>query len=291
MEDGALALDPAELWQEPAPSPSSADETSAIVPRMSSPRARHAARVRARRQRREHHAGRLLLLAVLSTGLLVVLLLSAFGSGSPQRVATAPASASRLLPAGRPSPQIVAAAGMLQLQLPIAQSALTAVGYHVGGPSSLELTPVGRQGNEGLFSRLWHRVVGGGAGTLVWYQLGGEAGPGTSALDVGAAAGTDVYAPVDGTVVGISDYVVSNRTYGARIDIRPLTAPSFVVSVTQLQPDPGLVVGSSVTVGTSKIGTLVDLTGVERQALARFTQDAGNNVTLEVSPSASLDVP
>jgi hypothetical protein len=185
----------------------------------------------------------------------------------------------------------VATVGELRLQLPVAQSAVTALGYHAGDPSALELTALGRQGNEGLLARLWHRIAGGGDDKLVWYQLGGGPGPSTSALDVGAAAGTDVYAPVDGTIVGLSDYVVSNRTYGARIDIRPSAAPSFVVSLTQLRPDPSLTVGSPVALGTSKIGTIVDLSGVERQALARYTQDAGNNVSLEVSPSATLDIP
>ena len=35
---------------------------------------------------------------------------------------------------------------------------------------------------------------------------------------------------------------------------------------------------------------IVDLTSVERQALARYTQDAGNNVSLSVKPAALLSV-
>jgi len=181
--------------------------------------------------------------------------------------------------------------GTLRIQLPVAQSVLTALGYHRGGPDALTLTPLGRQGNAGLLSRLWHRIAGSPKGSLVWYQLGGDAGPGTSALDVGAPAGTDAYAPVDGTVVGISDFVLSNRAYGSRIDIRPSSSPSVVVSLAPLHPDPALSVGSAVAAGTSKVGTIVDLSGVERQALARYTQDTGDNVSLQVSPSATLDIP
>jgi hypothetical protein len=185
----------------------------------------------------------------------------------------------------------VAAADTLRIQLPIAQNAVTALGYHRGAEQAVDLEPLGRQGNEGLLSRLWHRIAGSAEDDLVWYQLGGGAGPGTSALDVGAPAGTDVYAPVDGTVVGISDYVLSNRVYGARVDIRPTNAPSLVVSMTQLRSDPALTVGAAVAAGTSKVGTIVDLAGVERQALARHTQDAGNNVSLEVHPAATLSIP
>ncbi len=218
-----------------------------------------------------------------------MLALTAFGSGTPQRVEATPASSSRLLP-GTPAPEIVAAAGTLRIQLPVAQGALTALGYHDGADGAVALEPLGRQGNEGLLSRLWHRVAGSPDDDLVWYQLGG-AGPGTSALDVGAPAGTDVYSPVDGTIVGLRDYVISNRVYGAQLDIRPSSAPSLVVSLTQLSADPALTVGSTVAEGTSKVGTIVDLSGVERQALARYTQDAGNNVSLEVHPAATLSIP
>ena len=51
---------------------------------------------------------------------------------------------------------------------------------------------------------------------------------------------------VTGTVVGITNFVLANRTYGARIDIRPQSAPSVVVSVTHLRADPSLTVGSAV---------------------------------------------
>ena len=112
----------------------------------------------------------------------------------------------------------------------------------------------------------------------------------TAALDVGAAPGTDVYSPLDGTVVGLTDYVVNGRAYGARIDIQPESAPSMVVSITHLRPDPSLSVGSTVTAATQKIGAIVDLGGAQRMALARYTQDDGNHVSLQVHPAATLSV-
>ena len=113
-------------------------------------------------------------------------------------------------------------------------------------------------------------------------------GPPGSAL--AAASGRDVDAPVDGVVVGIADYVVSNRVQGARIDIRPYEAPSVVVSLTHLRPDPALTVGSAVASGRSKIGVLLDLSKVQYQALARHTQDAGNNISIEVRTAATLSL-
>lgn len=247
-------------------------------------------RLRARRRRPERHAARFLLTALLSTVLLLTLLLTAFGTWSADPVATKPLATPAVLPGGQPLPQIVATAGALHLQLPVSQSAVTAIGYNHAGDGSLMLDPIGRQGNAGLFARLWHKLAGGNPTSLVWYQLRGDRGPGTSMLSVGAAPGTDVYSPVDGTVVGITDYVLSNRTYGARIDIRPLDTPSVVVSLTHLRADPALTVGSSVQKARTKVGAIVDLTSAERQALARYTQDKGNNVALSVRPAALLSV-
>ena len=227
--------------------------------------------------------------ALLSAVLLLTLLLTAFGTWTSAPVANRPMASPDVLPGGQPLPQIVAMVGAVQIQLPVAQSAVTALGYHHAGDGSLALDPVGRQGNAGIFARLWHRLAGADE-SLVWYQLRGDRGPGTSALAVGAAPGTDVYSPVTGTVVGITDFVLSNRTFGARIDVRPHAAPSVVVSLSHLRADPALTVGSAVSKARSKVGVVLDLSDVERQALARYTQDKGNNVSVSVRPAAVLSV-
>ena len=38
---------------------------------------------------------------------------------------------------------------------------------------------------------------------------------------------------------------------------------------------------------SSKLGTVAPISAVERQALARFTNDAGDNVAIEVHPAAT----
>jgi hypothetical protein len=249
---------------------------------------------RARRRRvaaGRHRARRIAVLIAASVAVAITLLLTAFGSGTQTRLAAAgPAPAERLLPVGPPRPQVIALRDSLSIQLPVAQSRVTAVGYHGVANGALALEPVGDQANQGLFARLVRRVFGGSEAGLDWYQLGGD-GPETSVLDVGAPAGTDVYAPVDGTVVGISDYVISGRKLGSRIDIQPSSAPSLVVSLTHLRSDPALTVGAAVTASSSKIGTVLDFSRVERQALARYTNDAGNHVSVEAHPAATLAVP
>ena len=217
----------------------------------------------------------------------MTLLLTAFGSAEQARVTISPpAPAKRLLPA-RPLPQVVAVRGALRLELPIAQTRVTALGYHAAASDALALDPVGRPANQGLITRMAYRLFGGGAGGLRYYNLGGSGGPDTGVLNVGAAPGTDVYSPVDGTIVGIADYIVSGRKFGVRLDIQPADAPALVVSLSHLRPDPALSVGSTVESTVSKIGTVLDLSRVERQALARYTQDQGNHVAVEVHPTAA----
>jgi len=100
-------------------------------------------------------------LLLILAGVSVTVTLAAFGPGSVAPIQTAaPAQASRLLPSGPPSPQVLALAGTLLIQMPIAQTRVTAIGYHGGTPGALALEPVGTQANQGLFQRLWHRIVG-----------------------------------------------------------------------------------------------------------------------------------
>jgi hypothetical protein len=241
---------------------------------------------RRRRARTTRRVRRLLGGLVLGVIVLVTLLLTAFGSGSTGAIRSTRAPNLRLLPAGPPQGRLIATSDALNLDLPISGVRVTAIGYHASGDGALALAPVGRQANQGLVKRVAHTLFGEGGTGPRYYILGGDDGPGTSALDVGAAPGTDVYSPVAGTVVGISPFVLNGIGFGSRIQIQPKDALSLVVVLTQLRPDPALTVGSTLTASTSKVGKVVDVSGVEKQALARYTQDAGNHVTIQVFQAA-----
>jgi hypothetical protein len=254
-----------------------------------SPPVPHRRPVRAHRRHleRERRLRRLAVLLAIALVALVVLLVSAFGGGGKAVQAPTPASAARLLPAGPPSPEIVARLGSLHLQLPVSQSRVTTIGYQGGSAGALALSPLGTQANEGVVKRIVHTIFGSSTGRPRWYELPGGEGPSTSALAVGAAAGTDVYSPVDGSVLAIDDIVIDGRTFGSRIDIQPTGAPSLVVSVSHIQIDPALVVGSQLSAAATKLGAVVDFTHAEHQSLSRYTNDSGNHVAIEVHPSAA----
>jgi hypothetical protein len=255
---------------------------------METPRARHAARLRARRRRAQARARWLALAIVAGTAAAAVLLLTAFGVDGGQGSADLPSVAPAPVTAAPPEPLVLATVGNLRVQSPIAQGGVTAVGFHGSERGALELKPAGPQANEGLLARLWRRITGSSRRGLAWYQL--EGGP-LRTLDVGAVAGTDVYSPVNGTVVAIRDLVVSGRVVGAELELRPQAAPSLVVIVRNVRPDEALTVGANVAAGSSKLGAVVDISAVQEQALARYATDGGNNVSIEVYPSANLGVP
>lgn len=266
------------------------DQEAATLPRMPR-RAPAQARRRARRRQRrnDHRLRRFALLTLIAAVSVVTAALTAFDNGRTERTAAlTPVSPVRLLPAGRPEPFVIAKLNGLRLQLPVAAERVTAIGYQGAGDGALALEPVGRRGNQGWLGRAVHRIFGGGGSGPVWYSLGGGGGAPTSGLDVGAASGTDVYAPVDGTVVGLTPLIIDNQVFGSRIDVQPATAPSVVVSLMHVRAVPGLNVGDTVTASVTRIGTLIDFSRVERQALARYTNDAGNHVALEVHPAANL---
>jgi hypothetical protein len=226
------------------------------------------------------------LLVVLAAVFLVAIGLTAFANRTTARMsAIVPGQSQATVAQSRPTTEIVAQRGQVRLQLPISQSRLTAIGYHSTGDGALTLQPVGHQVNEGLVQRIVHGIFGGGGGSPKWYQL---AGGGTSALDVGAPIGSDVYSPVDGTVVALRPFIIEGKAHGSEVDIQPQNAPSVIVAVTQLVADPALTVGTPVVSGATKLGRVANLASVEHQALSRYTNDAGNHVTVELRAAPIL---
>jgi hypothetical protein len=252
------------------------------------PRSRHAARLRAHRRRAQARARWFALSIAVGVLAVVTLLFTAFDDTASTTSLATPTPPPLPVTAAPPEPQNLATVGNLRIESPVAQGGITAVGFHGAENGALVLQPVGPQGNEGLLARLWRRIRGTAPEGRAWYQLeGGD----LRTLDVGAVAGTDVYSPVDGTVVAIRDHIVAGRDVGAEIEVRPTAAPSLVVAIENVKPDRAVTVGANVAAGSSKLGRVADIRRHERQSLARFAPDGGNNVSIQVHHSASLGIP
>ena len=141
-----------------APCALKAPEPFATVPDMSPPvKHRRVPASRRRHLERERRLRRLAALIAIALVALVTLLLSAFGGSGAPATAAAPASASRLVPAGPPHPEVIAKLDSLHLQLPVSQSRVTAIGFQGGSANALGVDPLGTQANQGLLRRLAHR--------------------------------------------------------------------------------------------------------------------------------------
>ncbi len=245
--------------------------------------ARRAARRSAGRRRARRLGG--LVAAVTVTVLLALHALNSGSRGAPtQALASSPQVA--LAPDGPPRLESLASApGGLQLDVPIRQVRITAIVYHgVGTDGSIPLVPSGRQRNAGLLTELGNLLTGGPQQSGPGYFVdSGAPGSATGSVDVGAVAGTGVYAPVDGRVVSIRPFVINGTAWGSVVEIQPTAAPALVVTLTNLQLARGIAVGTQVSAAVSRLGSVADLSKAMSQDVAKFTSDAGNHVHIEVS--------
>ena len=212
--DGSLALEPEpENWfVSVTPVRLKGVTTSATVaPVQPAPSHRRPPR---RTSRSTRHASRRALLVAVGAAILVILAFAAFRpGGKPSVNPSAPASATRLLPPPPPTGLSIASYGRLHVASPINEDVVTAIGYHGAGercaaarrPSAARRTPASSPASSTGSSAA-------AAAASSYYQLGGGEGPSTGALDVGASPGTDVYSPVDGTIVGLRDYVLNGTS-------------------------------------------------------------------------------
>lgn len=233
------------------------------------------ARRRARRRALDQHHHRRIVLrtAIPLSGLVLAGAAVAFAITDLNRPSPAPAGIAPPVPSATlttskpPKDVVIATSGSLRLRLPVDRAQLTAIAFRaVDTPGALALDPSGP----------------------IAYNIAprsGRPGPETGAVDVGAPAGATAFAPVDGVIRSIGPYRVSGRQQGIEIVIAPSSAADRVVRIDHIEPIPGqptLRIGQPLQAGVSEIGRVRDFTGVARQELARYTQDGGNNVHIQV---------
>jgi murein DD-endopeptidase MepM/ murein hydrolase activator NlpD len=164
----------------------------------------------------------------------------------------------------RPPELIIARAEGVEIHLPVDPERVTAIAFHpIDDPSGVAMR------SSGLV-------------TVHHAEARGRVGPDTAGLDVGAPAGTTVYAPADGVIASVSDHTVLGRIEGYEITITPASAASgLVLRVTHLADrDAGErpSVGTPVRAGVTPLGVVHDFSAVAEQELSRYTSDAGNHV-------------
>jgi biotin carboxyl carrier protein len=109
-------------------------------------------------------------------------------------------------------------------------------------------------------------------------------GPEMSAVDVGSIAGTDVYAPVTGTVVKIRSYSLFGLIDDYEIHIQSPEHPELDIVMLHIE-DLTIKVGDTVTGGSTRIAKVRNIGDVIDNNLSNFTApgDPGNHCHVQVN--------
>lgn len=105
-----------------------------------------------------------------------------------------------------------------------------------------------------------------------------------SAVDVGAPAGTDVYAPVSGTVVKIKSYELYGRYADYEIHIVPEGVEGIDVVLIHVD-DLSVNVGDSVVAGVTRIAAVRLLSDRIHHQLGDYTEGGGDHVHIQLNDS------
>ena len=169
-----------------------------------------------------------------------------------------------------------------EIKLPIRRAGITAIGFDRRNDSKLlQLEPEGSRANLAFIQRLASRFLATHqASGLRWYQLSDESE--LNLVTVGAVPGTDVYAPISGTVISIADWVVDGRQQGVVVQIQPLGDGEVVVTMRGIDPAPELAVGDTVSQSATMIGYVHDLSAGIDPPLTRYSHDDGTGVEISL---------
>ncbi len=227
---------------------------------------------RANTRRHRRHRNRRTIAAIVAplavVGVLGLILGLVGGRSADTSVPMVAPISSTPVSAGQPPELTIARGEGVNINMPVDPAVMTAAAFHAIGDTSAVA------------------LESSGAIEIHTSDRDGRLGPATSALDVGAPAGTPVYSPVDGVVASVADYKAAGRIEGFEISIAPNVASQGVlVRITHLDdPKRGgrLSVGDPVQAGETLLGRVRDFSAVGRQELAQFTSDSGNHVHMEV---------
>jgi hypothetical protein len=176
---------------------------------------------------------------------------------------------------------VLAEAAGVEISTPIRPESMTGLGYHPEGESLFELAPRGENLSANPLLGLF--ADGTTPEKIHYYVMdaAGRAGPQTGALDVGAAAGTTVYAPVTGMVTAIRpDPMVQGANV---VEIKPDANANVRVTVSLVRTgEDSAGVTNRVTAGMTELGTVANSAEILDPQLSSYTSDAGNHVTISI---------
>jgi murein DD-endopeptidase MepM/ murein hydrolase activator NlpD len=235
---------------------------------------------------------------------LAVFLLSGGGSSdqseSPPAAQTAEAAQSVAEPTGPPTP-CFASYKSLQLALPVPPDDVTLVAFHqAAGSKALHVDSlVADTDMEALAARTQDgdfpsaaqlaqehgtaddaRAIWQGEVLRLWRS--GRSGPPDTAIDVGAAPGSEVRAPVTGSVIAVRAYDLYGSLQDYEIHIQPDGWPEVDVVLIHVT-DVLVSEGDHVVGGLTPIASVRHLSDDVALQLSGYTADGGDHVHLQLN--------
>jgi hypothetical protein len=199
-----------------------------------------------------------------------------------------------------PTP-LVAAYGNLEIHSPISANHITEIEFHQASyDTALQLTPfvtiVDAQvvaDQHGTSHLPFDEQPRGGepliAEAVSTWRLD-SFGPEMSAVDVGAPSGTEVYAPVSGTVVKIRSYSLFGLIDDYEVHIQSPEHPELDIVMLHIE-DLSIEVGDKVYGGCTRISVVRNIGDVIDNNLSNFTAsgDPGNHCHVQVNDATRED--
>ncbi len=191
----------------------------------------------------------------------------------------------------------------LMLRLPIDPRDVTAVAFHqASGKEAISLTSLAKDADMALASKnkavaastlatgaaettATLETVWGGSVLRLWRS--NRSGKPDTAADIGADPGTDVFAPVTGTVVQVRSYDLYNKYPDYEIHIRPDGWPEVDVVLIHVD-DVSVAVGERVACGVSRIACVRKMSDKIDIQLGGYTKNGGDHVHMQLN---RIDVP
>ena len=204
-----------------------------------------------------------------------------------RRPAASPALAARRPPARRPTGRPRSRAW----PPPATASSSTSRSPRSGSPPSSTtaaattwspLTPSGHQHNADLLTRISNMLTGESNSSGPGYYIDSSGKAPRPARSTSARWPARARTPRRRPVVSVQPYVISGKTYGSVIQIQPSTAPTLILTITNVNARPRSSLASGDR-GRDPAGHIIDLRAVLTQELAKYTSDAGNHVHVEVT--------
>lgn len=190
-----------------------------------------------------------------------------------------------------PTP-VFASYGSLTLRLPVPTAKLTEVGFHQAAYTyalhmtttlpNADMTAAKRNKGTGRDNSTLENganAVLGGSVLRMWRNRPGKP---DSAVDVGAAPGSDVYAPVSGTIVKVKAYKLYGKYDDYELHIRPDGFPGIdlvMIHVTDLT----IKEGDPVIAGITRLAAVRKLSNVIHDQLADYSQGGGDHVHFQLN--------